>query len=275
MIYLKQSMKTNFIIRTAQQSDVVELKDLFKQTILAINSRDYSQEEVEDWASCGDDLSNIGEMIKTHYFIVAVNQLSQIVGFSSITPQGYLHSMFVHKDFQGKGIATLLLEEIERYATATGIMRITSEVSITARPFFEKWGYTVEVEQKRKADQLCLTNYWMAKGLVKIKPYHGRIPACGVFCGGCPTYTREKTPCQGAEINSSRCEKCKTFHLCCREKEIKHCYQCDTFPCAKFKSFAKRWLKHGQNFIENQNTLRQVGEIEFLRVYNNKVNDDD
>ena len=58
-----------------------------------------------------DDLSNIEEMIKTHYFIVAVNQLSQIVGFSSITPQGYLYSMFIHADFQGKGIATMLLEE--------------------------------------------------------------------------------------------------------------------------------------------------------------------
>jgi putative acetyltransferase len=105
-------------------------------------------------------------MIKTHYFIVAVNRQSEIVGFSSITPQGYLHSMFIHKDFQGKGVATLLLNEIERYAVAAGITRITSEVSITARPFFEKRGYIVEVEQKRRANQLSLTNYWMAKSLV-------------------------------------------------------------------------------------------------------------
>ena len=47
--------------------------------------------------------------------------------------------------------------------------------------------------------------------LPKIKPYNGRIPACGVFCGGCPIYTREKRPCKGAELNSSRCEKCKHF----------------------------------------------------------------
>ena len=119
-------MKTDFTIRQAQQSDAVELKELFQNTVIVINRRDYSQVEVEDWASCGDDLSNIEEMIKTHYFIVAVNQQSQIVGFSSITPHGYLHSMFVHKDFQGKGIATMLLEEIERYAITTGIMRCVS-----------------------------------------------------------------------------------------------------------------------------------------------------
>lgn len=126
-------MQTNFTIRTARQSDSVELRDLYKNTVLIINRRDYSQEEVEDWASCGNDLSKIEKMIETHYFIVAVDQQLQIVGFSSITSQGYLHSMFVHKDFQGKGIATILLKEIERYAIEQGMERITSEVSLTAR----------------------------------------------------------------------------------------------------------------------------------------------
>lgn len=156
-------MKADCIIRAALQSDAVELKNLFQNTVLAINRRDYSQAEVEDWASCGDNLSNIEDMIKTHYFIVAVNQQSEIVGFSSITSQVYLHSMFVHKDFQGEGIATMLLNEIEQYAITNGIMRITSEVSLTARPFFEKKGYIVEEEPKRKANQLSLTNFWMAK----------------------------------------------------------------------------------------------------------------
>ena len=109
----------------------------------------------------------VSACISVPYFIVATNQQSQIVGFSSITHQGYLHSMFVHKDFQGKGIATILLNEIERYATTRGIMRITSEVSLTARPFFEKRGYIVEVEQKRKANQLYLTNFWMEKRLAE------------------------------------------------------------------------------------------------------------
>lgn len=162
-----KNMNTGFTIRIAQLSDASKLRDLFQNTVLTINKRDYSKAEVEDWASCGNDLSHIKEMIRTHYFIVAINRQSQIVGFSSITKQGYLHSMFVHKDFQGEGIATILLKEIERYAITTGIVRITSEVSLTARPFFEKRGYIVEKEQKRKANQLSLTNFWMAKGLSK------------------------------------------------------------------------------------------------------------
>ena len=80
-------MNTDFTIRTARQSIPQELSDLFQNTVLTINKRDYSQAEVEDWASCGNDLSRIEEMIRTHYFIVAVNRQAQIVGFSSITKQ--------------------------------------------------------------------------------------------------------------------------------------------------------------------------------------------
>lgn len=47
-----------------------------------------------------------------------------------------------------------------------------------------------------------------------IKTYYSRVPACGVFCGGCPTYTRDKKPCLGAEQNKERCERCKTFMGC-------------------------------------------------------------
>ena len=61
-------MKQTLQIREAQQTDTIALKELFQNTVLAVNSKDYSQAEVEDWASCGDDLSNIEEMIKTHYF---------------------------------------------------------------------------------------------------------------------------------------------------------------------------------------------------------------
>lgn len=165
MVYFKQDIGMDFTIRTARQPDLVALRDLFQNTVLTVNRRDYSQAEVEDWASCGSDLSKIEEMIRTHYFIVAVSRQPEIIGFSSVTPQGYLHSMFVHKDYQGRGIATALLKEIEQHVAVTGGKRITSEVSLTARPFFEKRGYRVEKEQKRRANRLSLTNFWMIKEL--------------------------------------------------------------------------------------------------------------
>ena len=39
----------------------------------------------------------------------------------------------------------------------------------------------------------------------------------------------------------------------------------------KFKRFTKRWLKYGQNFIENQKLLKNVGEVKFLKYYNKRI----
>lgn len=152
-------------IREALLSDIPEIKELFRGTVLTVNRKDYSQEEVEDWASCGDDDEHLKELIDSLYFVVAEDVQNRITGFASITEEGYLHALFIHKDFQGFGWATMLLEHIERYAVSRGISLITSEVSETARPFFEKKGYAVEREQRRKANRLCLKNYWMKKRL--------------------------------------------------------------------------------------------------------------
>lgn len=106
---------------------------------------------------------------------------------------------------------------------------------------------------------------------INLKFYKGRIPACGVFCGGCPVYCREKNPCPGAEINKKRCENCRSYHLCCQNRGIRHCFECTIFPCTRFKRFAKSWLKYGQNLIENQKLLENLKEKAFLDYYNEKT----
>ena len=71
--------------------------------------------------------------------------------------------MFVHKDWQGRGVATKLLSEVERLARQYGATEITSEVSLTARSFFENKGYSVIRIQKHRANKLELTNFAMRK----------------------------------------------------------------------------------------------------------------
>ena len=161
-----------FSIRsTITFADIPELKQLFKDTILSVNRNDYSLEEAEDWASCGDNNQHWLELINTLHFIIAENEDGHAVGFASISDEGYLHSLFVHKNYQRQGVATLLYDTIEELAKHKQIAKITSEVSITAKPFFEKQGFTVDEEQRRKANKLQLTNYKMSKVVPHI--HHG------------------------------------------------------------------------------------------------------
>lgn len=126
-------------------------------------------EEVEDWASCADNMEqeHWDKLLEEHYFIVSENDNHQIVGFASVNSIGYLHVLFVHKEFQYQGVAASLYNALEKYAKEKGVNKIFSEVSITARPFFEKQGFKVDEEQMRKANKLYLKNFKMSKVLQK------------------------------------------------------------------------------------------------------------
>lgn len=87
-----------------------------------------------------------------------------ILGFTAVD-RGYLHSLFVHAEYQSRGIGSGLLEQAEAYAHMQGAVRITSEVSLTARPFFERKGYRVDREQQIDRGGVLLTNFLMYKTL--------------------------------------------------------------------------------------------------------------
>lgn len=152
-------------LRPATTADIPQLRQLFTDTVLNVNIKDYTQEEVEDWASCGADDGHWQDLLTEYTFIAAVDSQDSICGFASINRSGYLHSLFVHKDRQGRGIGSLLLSEAIRIARDHGANEITSDVSITARPFFEHLGFETVREQKAKARHLELTNFHMRKPL--------------------------------------------------------------------------------------------------------------
>lgn len=91
------------------------------------------------------------------------------------------------------------------------------------------------------------------------------IPPCGIFCCGCPNFTREKNKCPGAD-KGCKTRKCKGIYVCCIEKKgLEFCYQCKSFPCSRFKKFADRWTKYGQDLIANQKYIAEFGKIKFIK----------
>lgn len=168
-------------LRNAEESDIPAMAELFRETVRKVNAADYTPAETEDWAACGEGMRHWVELMGRLYFVVAeaVEGKSnravpagrtgeeEMVGFASISDEGYLHSMFVHKDYQGCGVATALLQTIERYADDREMPGIWSEVSVTACHFFERAGYVVVKEQRRKARSLELRNFVMEKRFIR------------------------------------------------------------------------------------------------------------
>lgn len=121
------------VIRKYKASDCKELADLFYNTVHKVNAKDYTKEQLDVWATGQMDLEKWNQSLGEHYSVVAVDG-GIIVGFGDIDKTGYLDHLFVHADYQGKGIATAICNQLEQTVQED----VTTHVSITAKPFFEK-----------------------------------------------------------------------------------------------------------------------------------------
>ena len=145
-------------LRRYESSDCKEVAELFYNTVHIINANDYTKEQLDVWATQEVDLEKWNQSLQGHYSVVAVDN-EIIVGFGDIDKDGYLDRLYVHADYQRKGIATAICKQLEQAVEG----KITTHASITAKPFFEKRGYRVVRKQEVERRGIFLTNFVMEK----------------------------------------------------------------------------------------------------------------
>ena len=193
-------------LRKYTPSDCAALAALFYETIHTVNARDYPQEQLDAWADGHVDLDAWNESFLAHNTYVAVQECvdaddidsrasdstdtapgktggspanALIIGFGDMDDTGYLDRLYVHKDYQGRGVATAICDRLEEdFCLSRGQLlqnsavqkrkndTFTTHASITARPFFEKRGYTVVKAQQVVRKGISIRNYIMRKRIV-------------------------------------------------------------------------------------------------------------
>jgi len=106
------------------------------------------------------------------------------------------------------------------------------------------------------------------KPLVSFDKY--LIAPCGMNCGTCLAYLREKNKCPGCRILSDdkaisvkTCTVTKCIYLA--KTKSKFCYECEKYPCKRIKQLDKRYrTKYGTSFIENLLMIKENGIDYFL-----------
>lgn len=149
-------------IRKYEESDSRALWYIFYHTIRNVNIRDYSQAQVTAWAP--DELDPKIWQRKMNLISPFVAEIEgEIVGYTDIQDNGLIDHFFCHDEHQGKGIGRCLMEHVLNVGKSKGISRFYSEVSITARPFYERLGFTVTREQTVEVRGEKLKNFVMEK----------------------------------------------------------------------------------------------------------------
>lgn len=147
-------------IRRAKINDLEELLTIFSETIKSTCKREYSEEQIKVWISSIDDKEKWKNKILNQFFIV-VQFENKIVGFGSLEKGDYIDLMYVHKDYLRKGIANRIYESLKEEAQKNGNKKLTSDVSKTARSFFEKVGFVVIRENEFDLKGVKISNYLM------------------------------------------------------------------------------------------------------------------
>lgn len=147
-------------IRKFREGDERELWNLFYNTIHNVNNQDYDANQIAAWAP--DDLDiNIAIQKFREIDPFVVIEVGKIIGYADIQSDGYIDHFFCHHDFQRQGVGRMLFAALEKEARERGILKMYSNVSITARPFFEAMGFSVEKEQVLQVKGQGLKNYRM------------------------------------------------------------------------------------------------------------------
>ncbi|MGF1718125.1 GNAT family N-acetyltransferase [Photobacterium chitinilyticum] len=150
------------IIRNYERKDASVTWGLKFQTIRNINIRDYSLEQVKAWAPDNFDMDVWQKRIDDmNPFVAELN--GEVVGFADLQQDGYIDHFFCHAGYQGIGVGRALMEHIFAIGTLNGVTRYYSAVSRTARPFYERFGFSVVNEQHVDINGQLLTNFVMEK----------------------------------------------------------------------------------------------------------------
>lgn len=155
---VKKIGKNKMVIREYRPEDCKEIIKLFYDTIHNVNAKDYTEEQLTVWATGKEKLKEWNRSLLEHYSLVAVTD-GMIVGFGDIDQTGYLDRLYVHKDYQGNGVASAICNKLEQVVKG----KIVTHASVTARHFFESRGYKVIKEQRVERQGVVLKNYVMEK----------------------------------------------------------------------------------------------------------------
>ncbi|MCF7822971.1 MAG: DUF3795 domain-containing protein [Candidatus Marinimicrobia bacterium] len=102
------------------------------------------------------------------------------------------------------------------------------------------------------------------------------IAPCGMNCGICLGYLRDKNHCSGCLSDEGpKANHCTTCRIKNCEKmqrlESGYCYDCENYPCSRLKQLDKRYItNYGMSMIENLDKIRSLGFEQFMELEKSK-----
>ena len=149
-------------IRDYKDADSEALADIFTRAVRQIARRDYSPAQIAAWAPEERDMAAFAARRSAKPTFVAEYD-GKVAGFTDLDGEGHIDMFYVSPDFQRRGVGSAMLRFVTARAQSERCKRLHGEVSITARPVFERHGFKVLAYQTVETNGQTLGNYRMEK----------------------------------------------------------------------------------------------------------------
>jgi putative acetyltransferase len=143
-------------LRPFLPADVPMLAAIFVASIEELTGDDYSEAQQEAWAAVAEDEEAFGQKLAGQLTLIATIQNAP-VGFASLKGTDHIDMLYVHPSVAGQGVASMLVDALEKLAGARGAKNLTVDASDTAEPFFKKRGYVA-----KQRNTVILNGEWLA-----------------------------------------------------------------------------------------------------------------
>ena len=145
------------------------LAAIFVASIEELTGDDYSEAQQEAWAQAAEDEEAFGTKLAGQLTLIATIQNAP-VGFASLKGPDHIDMLFVHPSVAGQGVASMLVDALEKLAGARGAKSLTVDASDNAEPFFKKRGYVAMQRNTVTLNGEWLANTTMQKTLAEAAP---------------------------------------------------------------------------------------------------------
>jgi len=151
-------------IRRFQPGEEFALFEVFYSAIHLIARNDYSEEQLNAWAPLDFDRERWVDRINgINPFVAEID--GKPVGYADVQQDGYIDHFFVSGHHSRQGLGKALMQVIHSEAERLNITELTSNVSQTAQPFFDRFGFVVVDRKKTIIRGVELRNALMRKEL--------------------------------------------------------------------------------------------------------------
>lgn len=150
-------------LRPYLPADLPLLFEIRLSAIEELTEEDYEEAQRRAWAESANDEEALGETLRKGLSLVGLVGGAP-VGFIVLTEGGVIDQLYVHPAAARAGVASTLVDAIEKLAAARKIQNLVVDASDTAKPLFDKRGYIAE-----RRNTIALGDVWLGNTRMKKK----------------------------------------------------------------------------------------------------------